>query len=356
MTRQMNDAGLTDLRAGRFRQWAGLLLALLLGAPGALGAQTDSPEQGVSVPQVDASTAVEISQQLERRQLAIEEAQSDLGPYHPSLVEMYDDLARFYQEHSDPEQAQAMYRLAFQLTRISSGLNSEQQLPYIDRIIESSLALNDWQQADDMHQLRFYLTNRLYDPADPRFAAAVAELGDWKLRAMRENLLSQGYRGIGREAEALSKIYSDSISRIQASPEFNETALLPLYQGKSHADMEVARVLADTPYQFFEGTVSRFVYQTVCRNVSDGQGGVVRQCNNVRRENPRYRDSQRDNKRMLINRSVRDVEVSLENLNTILARNPDIPAQDRERLSSEIRELQTEFQRIQSSTRRSLFY
>jgi hypothetical protein len=76
----------------------------------------------------------------------------------------------------------------------------------------------------------------------------------------------------------------------------------------------------------------------------------------VRRENPRYRDSQRDNKRMMVYRSVREVEVSLQSLDAILARNPDIPAAERERLASEIRELQTEFLAIQRSTRRSLLY
>ncbi|MCB1671045.1 MAG: tetratricopeptide repeat protein [Gammaproteobacteria bacterium] len=339
-------------------QWpaAGLLVVLLVLMRGTLAAPDQSPLPDAAVLAPDSPTALEITRELERRQQAIEETQSELGPYHPSLVEMYADLAAYYQEIGDLEQALAMYREAFQLTRISAGLNSEQQLPYIDKLIEGSLAASDWQQADDLNQLRYYLKNRLYQPADPRYALAVAELGDWKLRAMRENLLSENYRGIGREAEELSDIYSNSIARIQAVPQYSEMSLLPLYRGKSHADLEVARVLAETPYQFFEGTVSRYVYQTVCNNVSDGQGGVVRQCNSIQRENPRYRDSQRDSKRMMVNRSIREVEVSLQNLNDILARNPDFPGSDRERLNSEIRELETEFLRIQRNSRRSLLF
>jgi tetratricopeptide (TPR) repeat protein len=304
----------------------------------------------------DAATALEISLELERRQQAIDQARSELGLYDPSLVELYDDLARFYQEQGDHEQALALYKEAFQITRINTGLNSEQQLPYIDKVIQSSLAMNDWQQADDMHQLRYYLKNRLYDPADPRFAAAIAELGDWKLRVMRENLLAESYRAIGSEAEALSEIYREGIARIEASPSYREDTLLPLYRGKSHADLEVARVLAETPYQYFEGTVSEYVYETVCTSVRDAQGNLVRQCSNIRRLNPRYRESQQDSKRIAVNRSVREVQASLDTLTGILARNPGIPAGERERLTSEIREMQTEFLRIQRGTRRSLLF
>ena len=329
-----------------------LLLAVSLCCSQLLYAQP----QDQPLPEADQASALEISLELDRRLQEIQRLEGELGLYHPSLIESYDDLARFYQENGDYQQAVEMYRQAFQLARINTGLNSEQQLPYIDQVIDGSLALNDWQQVDDMHALRYYLKNRIYDPADPRYAAAVDELGRWKLRVMRENLLDEGSRGLGNEAENLSKIYRDSIARIQASPDFSETNLLPLYRGKSQADLQIARVLSETPYQFFEGTVSRWVYQSVCRNVRDAQGNVVRQCTQVRRENPRYRESQRDNKRMMVYRSVRGVQSSIRSLNDILARNPDIPSQQREQIASQVRQLEVEFQRIERNSRRSLLY
>ena len=329
-----------------------VLLALLLSCGQTLFAQQDDQ----LLADTAESSALEISLELDRRLQDIQRLESEMGLYDPSLIEKYDELARFYQDHGDYQQAVEMYRQALQLSRINTGLNSEQQLPYIDRLISSGLTLNDWQQVDDMAHLRYYLKNRLFDPADPRFADAVVELGSWKLRVMRENLLNGGSRGLGNEAENLSNIYRDSIARIQASPDSNEASLLPLYQGKSQADLEIARVLSETPYQYFEGTVSRFIYQSVCRNVRDPQGNVVRQCTQVRTENPRYRQSQRDNKRMMVYRSVRAVENSIQNLNGILARNPDIPRQERERIASQIRQLEVEFQRIERNSRRSLLF
>jgi tetratricopeptide (TPR) repeat protein len=324
--------------------------------PDPASVQPLDPEVLEREPVADERSALEISAELEERLRNIERVESELGLFDPALIELYADLARFYREQDDQEGALESYRQAFQLTRISAGLNSEAQLPYIDSVIDSSLDLGDWQQADDMHQLRYYLKNRLYEPADPRFADAVAELGSWKLRTMREGLLGGGYREIGRDAEELSDIYQHSIARIQASPDFRETTLLRLYQGKSQADLEVARYLAETPYQFFEGTVPQFVYQNVCTTVRDAQGNPVRQCTSIRRENPRYRDSQRDNKRMQVYRSVREIETSIRNLNDILARNPDIPPPQREQLDSQIRQLQVEYQRIERNTRSRLLF
>lgn len=306
--------------------------------------------------QPDQSSALNVSLELERRMQELQRLESELGHYNASLIEKYGDLARFLEEHGDHQQAAEMYRQALQLARINTGLHSEQQLPFIDRIIGSSLSLNDWQQVDDMHHFRYYLKNRIYDPADPRFAEAIAELGNWKLRVMRENLLNAGSRGITDEAEKLSKVYQDGITRIQSSPEFNETSLLPLYQGKSMADLAISQVLADTPYQYFQGTVSRFVYQSVCRNVPGPRGESVRQCTQVKQENPRYRQSQRDNKRMMVNRSVREVQKSIDNLNGILVRNPEIPAGERNQIASQIREFEVEFQRILRSSRRGLLF
>ena len=49
--------------------------------------------------------ALEITQELAARQLAIENTQSDLGVYDQSLVEMYNDLANFYVELEDYDNA-----------------------------------------------------------------------------------------------------------------------------------------------------------------------------------------------------------------------------------------------------------
>jgi len=335
----------------RLKAVVAAVLWLLIAAPTSW-AQNGEPSQ----PEEDESTALDISYELEQRQLNIQALELELGIYDPTLVEAYSDLGAFYFENGLFQDAVDLYRQALQVARISAGLKSEQQLPVINKLITSNLALSDWQSTDDMHHLNYYLKNQLYNPADPRFANAIDEIGNWKLRVLRENLMNQNYRGLSAEAGDLSRMYRDGIGKIQSSPDFNDLALLPLYHGKSQADIQIARYVAQTPYQYFVGTVSQYINETVCRNIRDAQGNVVRSCYSVRRENPRYRQSQQDSKRMEVNRSVRAVEASISSLNNILLNNSDIPPQQREEVLTQIRELQVQFGQIARSSRRSSLF
>ena len=349
---------LMQLRLFTLNQYRLVIGLLLSGCFLTVAAQEPEPQSAIdTAPAAELeAAALETSLELDRYTRSIQDIESSLGIYSPALVEAYSDLGTFYFEIGDYEQAANVYRQALQVARINSGLKSENQLPVIDQIISSSVAQGDWQSTDDMHHLRFYVKNQILEPSDPRFVDAIDEMGRWKLRALRENLLGRGYRNLTEEASDLSELYQDGIARVLGAASFSETSLLPLYQGKSLADIEIARYLASTPYQYFKGTVNEFIYQRVCNNVRDAQGNIVRNCYSVRRENPRYRQSQQDAKRLAVYRSVRAVEGSIDNLNTILASNNDIPPPQREEVTSQIRQMQVEFDRITRDTRRRLLF
>ena len=61
-----------------------------------ISAQENPPEE--QGPEVTEARALEISRELSTRQTAIENSQSDLGIYDPSLIEAYGDMGRFYSE------------------------------------------------------------------------------------------------------------------------------------------------------------------------------------------------------------------------------------------------------------------
>ena len=118
----------------------------------------------------------------------------------------------------------------------------------------------------------------------------------------------------------------------------------------------IARYLAETPYQYFPGTVSQYVNETVCSNVRDASGNVVRSCYTVQRENPRYRQSQQDAKRLAVMRSQRQVEYTVDRLQAILDSHPDMPVAQRMEVELRIGEMLAESRRIvQVSRRGSLF-
>jgi len=332
------------------------LTALCLACPLALFSHADEVDRLSTHSPVQSRTlapgslpAADASAELTARLQVLERLQNELGRYDPALAEAHDQLAGFYRQQGDFRLAAQHYREAFQLTRINNGLYSEAQLPYVTSLIDSQLAAGDWQQADTMFHLRYSLKSRLYPPADPRFAEAVAELGDWQVRTLRENLLNEGYRELGLKAQALDDFYREAIESVTRQPGSADVALVPLYQSKSHADLAIAKTLANTPFQFFPGTVNPYTYQSVCQPGAQGRDGGSRQCASVRQDNPLYPESQRSSKRNLVFRHVRELESTLESLGRILASHPDELASRRDSLDRDVLRLKNEFDEFKTA-------
>ena len=115
-----------------------LLLSLLVSWP----SKAQEPEQTAQPAKENSVSAearsLEISRELSARQQAIENIQSDLGIYDQSLVEVYNDLARFYVELEDFDNSIRLYTDALQIARINTGLYSHEQVPILDSLIKQN--------------------------------------------------------------------------------------------------------------------------------------------------------------------------------------------------------------------------
>lgn len=303
----------------------------------------------------DRARDAEFARQVELRLQAIDQMRGSEGVYSPQLLEAYGDLAALYEEIEDYDSAVAIYTDALQISRINSGLYSEEQIPVIQSLIRSNSWLRNWEAADDLQELRFHMSSRLYPLDDLNYLAAAQYYGAWKLRLLRENLLDLGYRSYSRSAEDLSDFYERLIADMDIQPTTRPENMIDIFQGKSEADLVLVRAIASTPYSAFEGTASRYVYQQRCRNVRNSSGQVVRECVNVQVENPRYRQSQVDAKRYAMDRGTRDVQESIDRLRQIYEQS-DLSSAQREQLESQIAELETEtYQLLRQSRSRRLF-
>lgn len=299
---------------------------------------------------------LEIRRQRELRQQGLVEMQSELGIYSPALQEAYSDFGKFYAEIEDFENAISMHRDALQVARINTGLYSAEQLPIIDELIRNNGELNDWSEVDDLQELDFFVASRLYDLENEEFIGAVEDYGRWKLKVIRENVLELNSRSLMDQAESLSAFYSRLFRRIDAQSAVPPIALLGVIQDKTRTDLTLARSIARTPFTAFEGTASQFVIQNRCQNRRNSAGQVVRQCVNVQVENPRYRQSQRDAKNMVLRRYTRQIETSIERLREIRYTSEDLSDADRLWLESRIAELETEsVQLLRSGQRVGIF-
>ncbi len=127
--------------------------------------------------------------------------------------------------------------------------------------------------------------------------------------------------------------------------------MLALLAGKTESDLTAAWAVANTPYTYFNGNASRYVTQTRCRNVTNAQGQVVRQCYQVQVENPRFRQSQRDAKRFELSRYRREIERNLERMQAIHQAEDRLSAAERQQLEERISTLRTQSEQIRSNSR-----
>lgn len=315
------------------------------------GAQNDeiSPEE--SSVELEAR-ALEISRELSARQIAIENIQSDLGIYDPSLIEAYDDMARFYVELEDYENAIRLHTDALQIARINTGLYSHEQLPILDALIESNSSATQWEEVDNLEELYYFINSRLYAFADPNHIAAAEDYGSWKLRLVRENLMEHSDFRLLDIAEELSRFYDRLLERLEPESSVKGEDLLSVIYGKSQADLTLARAVARTPYTAFQGTESQFINQTRCQNVRNSQGQVVRNCFTVQVENPRYRLSQRDAKRFQLQRHTRAISRSIAQLEGIRNTSSELSEGEKQQIDVQIAQLVTESEQLIRSTGR----
>ncbi|PCJ24657.1 MAG: hypothetical protein COA96_09035 [SAR86 cluster bacterium] len=333
-----------------------LISLLVFQAFSVAGALAQADTESTEPTEQDRARVLEITRELGNRQQAISDMQSSQGIYSPALQEAYSDLAAFYVELEDYVSAVDAFRDALQLARINTGLYSEQQLPVIEQLIDSNGKLTEWQEVDDLQQLNYHISSRLFGFDNPAYVAAAEQYGDWKRRLLSENLLDFNYRSYTNAADNLSKFYESVIANVEAQPNSQPSALLKILYGKTETDLTIARSVASTPYTAFEGTVSRYINRTRCQNVRSASGQISRQCVNVQVENPRYRQSQRDAKQLEMNRHARSMRRSLEKLQLINEQSTDLPAQQKQELEVQITQLQTQLdQLIRLGRRRSLF-
>jgi hypothetical protein len=297
---------------------------------------------------------LEISRERSARQAAIIAMQSDLGVYDPALQEVYSDFGAFYNEIEDYESAVGLHTDALQVARINTGLYSTQQLPIIDALILNNGKLQDWEEVDDLYELNFFVARRVYSVEDSDYIVAIEEYGRWNLRVVRENILSLNSRGLMERATDLSEFYSRELNRIELQTNIEPEKLLGIILAKIQTDLTLARSIARTPFTAFEGTASRYVTESRCRNVTNAQGQVVRQCQSVQVENPRFRQSQRDAKNMELRRYSRQIETSIERLREIRLTSSSLSEAEKQNLDMQIAELETESIQL-SRSERSLF-
>ena len=297
-----------------------------------------------------------LARELEQRERHVEDLRGELGVYHPALQEAYGELGGFHLELEDYEQSVTVYSDALEIARINEGLYSESQLRIIDAMITGNEGLAEWEAVDDLHQFRYHMASRLWELTDSRHLAAIGTWGGWKMRAIRDDLLGDSSWGVQAAIDDAGSVYRRAISALELVPEARPRDLASLVRGKAELDIYMMRAVADTPYNYFPSSAPRYVNQIRCRIAPGPNGQTVRQCVNVQVENPRYRDSQRDNKRIALMRYSIAIKDGIERLTAIRDRGNGLSRSELAEIDARIAQLEAEKQRNVRRGRRDFVF
>lgn len=346
---------------------ASLLMSLLvsIAAFAADEAQSDDalevPELDIdALPELDEQTALEISRQITLHQENLEALESELGPYDPSLIEVLKDMGRYYLDLGQFQSAAVFFERALSITRISDGLYSPSQIEVLVSLIKAYKAAGDWEAADDKEHLALHIETRLYEPGSQAYANAVLAFGEWKLQAVRGNLLQRSALANMRDIEDLQYAYAIALGDPEALVEVDDPmraqTRFDLLYGKAYAEAQLADYSLRSVPMSLDRPVERYISEYVCRDVVTSTGQVRQSCGTVRRENPQYREyeMQRQLYRDRIQISVKSLQRSIEDLQTLVDSTPYLQTMNNGAAAARLEELRTMYTNINRDYRRSV--
>ena len=305
-------------------------------------------------------TALEQSQELQRFEERIAMLESAAGPYDASLIEALGDMARYYLEVGQPQEAAELYERVLNITRITDGLYSQRQLPVLEALTEAHRAAGNWQLTDDREYLAFHLKSRFYPPGSQAYADAVMTLARWKLQALQGNLLQGSGNAALRDLDELHNAYLAALTPLdpQMVEEYqpvDASTRLSLLFGKAQAEFSVGAYVANSVPAYLRFPVDRYVSEYVCRDVAGADGQVRRSCGTVRVENPRYYEYEREKARYRdsIRRSLLALGDSVDALRLLVEQEPDLAGTDQVPATVRLEEAEKMAQELQRGYRRS---
>lgn len=109
--------------------------------------------------------------------------ESEQGAFSPALGEHLLSLASNYQNRGHHDNAVEAFKRALHLQRINEGLYSMNQVPALEQLIESQIALGNWDDAAKKHSHMYWLHQRNFGHDDPRMLPMLDKMSAWHLSA-----------------------------------------------------------------------------------------------------------------------------------------------------------------------------
>jgi len=144
----------------------------------------------------DEETFLNLAKDIRRYEGMLKEEEELRGAWDPTLAEDLMAMGRMLQEQGDFTKALDIFTRAAHINRINYGLVSVEQIAPIESMVETHIALNQWEEADRQQRYAFYVQSRAFEQNDPRMIPALDKLAQWNVKTFRR----------GAEGEPLLKL------------------------------------------------------------------------------------------------------------------------------------------------------
>jgi hypothetical protein len=144
---------------------------------------------------------------LENHRSAIEQKETEVGPYDPELSELTFSLGKTLQTSQRYDEAISTYKRSLYLKRINNGIYSLSQEPILRGIIESHLQQGQVLEASENYNQLLWIHVKTYDENDARLIPLFEEIGQWHL----SNYIQTEQREYGNHLNTAFELYSRAI-------------------------------------------------------------------------------------------------------------------------------------------------
>ena len=125
------------------------------------------------------------SDSIRRYNSAVTDIELDGGAWDGGLVEELASLGRLQQQQGNHIGAIQTLDRAIHVNRINSGLYTLEQIPVVEQLIQSHMALGDWEEADIYNNYLYHVQQKAYGFDDPRLIPVLERLATWNLQAFK---------------------------------------------------------------------------------------------------------------------------------------------------------------------------
>jgi tetratricopeptide (TPR) repeat protein len=215
-----------------------ICLVLYAGASGAEPADAAAGKEPAPT-----ATAPELLSIAEQYKQQIARLESEYGAYDARLGEQLLSQGRVYQQLKDHTRALEALKRAHHIKRVNDGLQNLGQVPILQNITESNIALRDWDAVDQNFDQLLWIYRRNYADGDPELLKIYDQAGRWKIQAYRDGLLkSDAYTPVSEAAYLFSKAITLTEQRVgQRDPRLIDLLYgdaLARAQDEKYLDME----------------------------------------------------------------------------------------------------------------------